>query len=522
MLRPLTALSERIPKALLPCFLLAVFIFLYLKTFIFPAVPIYQGANAPVFLLEARRMLDGQIIYRDFFELVFPGMPLTYAALFKLFGVKAWIPAALLAVAGTALAWLSVVISRKLVGGALVYLPGALYVTLALGNALDATHHWISILALMAALAVIVEVRSPARLLAAGMLCGVATCFTQSRGALCLVAFSAFLLWERQTKKQDLKWLAQREGGLLAGYLLASLPPVLYFGLKAGFGRFFYCTFAFVTRYYSSFDRNNLGVFMVDVPEMKGILLVPAIAIWLFIHLVAPLIYILLLVRYARKPAGADSRPWDRLMLVNSLGLAFFLAIVSAPNWFKVASASLPALILLAWFLDSPGRFPQVARGLLGLAALGVGLATPLITQFDWHGVLETPVGRVAVLDADRSDKYQWVLERTRPGESILEAGDTDLYFLCGLENPTETAFLTPTDYTRPEQVERAVAALQQGVPMVLWSPWLDLPDNRHRAGDHLGALRASLRDSYRVVKTFRDGDQMWERKVGGRDRKVP
>ena len=31
--------------------------------------------------------------------------------------------------------------------------------------------------------------------------------------------------------------------------------------------------------------------------------------------------------------------------------------------------------------------------------------------------------------------------------------------------------------------------------------------------GDHLGPLRVFLRTHYQIVKTFADGDQVWERK---------
>ncbi len=47
----------------------------------------------------------------------------------------------------------------------------------------------------------------------------------------------------------------------------------------------------------------------------------------------------------------------------------------------------------------------------------------------------------------------------------------------------------------------------------IVWSPWLDLPDTAKRSGDHLGPLRDLLRRDYRVVETFEDGDQVWQRK---------
>jgi hypothetical protein len=228
----------------------------------------------------------------------------------------------------------------------------------------------------------------------------------------------------------------------------------------------------------------------------------------------ANLRYLLFLARYRRESSHRPEAPWDRLMLENLVGLVFFLSILSAPNWLKIASASLPGLILLAWFLKSDTRLHKSLRGLLWCLGLIVAVATPLETQLDWHSILDSPTGRAAVLDEDRDEKYQWLMRGTRPGEFVFEAGDTDIYFLLGLRNPTPLAFLTPTDYTRPEQAHNALRSLERhGVRFVLWPACLDLPEKGRGAGDHLGALRAYLRNSYHVVKTFGDGEQVWERK---------
>ena len=63
-------------------------------------------------------MSEGQVIYRDFFELTFPGTQLVYLALFKTLGIRAWIPGALLLLFGVGLTWLSIVISKQVMTGA--------------------------------------------------------------------------------------------------------------------------------------------------------------------------------------------------------------------------------------------------------------------------------------------------------------------------------------------------------------------------------------------------------------------
>ena len=50
------------------------------------------------------------------------------------------------------------------------------------------------------------------------------------------------------------------------------------------------------------------------------------------------------------------------------------------------------------------------------------------------------------------------------------------------------------------------------GVRFVVWSSDTDLPCNEGPAGDHLGPLRAYLRERYRMVKAI-GNEQIWQRK---------
>ena len=96
-----------------------------------------------------------------------------------------------------------------------------------------------------------------------------------------------------------------------------------------------------------------------------------------------------------------------------------------------------------------------------------------------------------------------------------FDASGSGFYFLFGLRNPAPVPFLTPTDYTRPEQVQDVVEGLEsRRVPYVVWPLWLDSWYYHNPAFDHLDPLRAYLRHHYHVVKTFEnyDYDQIWKR----------
>src|SRR5438094_1346639 len=432
MTQPSNDAPALIPRRVVFLYLLAVVVFLYPLTFILPFVPIYQGDNAPVYLLNASRMAHGEVLYRDIFELTWPGTEWFYLRRFAIFGERAWIPAIVLIIIGAGMAWAGVSVSRRVLRGATALLPATLFLSFAFAHALDATHHWFSLLLTLAALATLIQERTVKRLLAAGVLSGFATICTQTRGALVVLSFAAFLIWEWRNKKFPRRRLVRGELALLGGYLAACLPLLAVPIIQAGWRPFVQDTILFPLRWYSFFDRNNLGVYMADIPEFSGLVEIPALAIWLFIHLLTPLVYLVFFARYRQSARSRPDQPWDRLMLVNFMGLAWVAAIASAPNWFKIASASLPALILFVYLIGMEGRPARFMRRALWIAALAAAAYSPAMTQLGWHGVLTTPAGRIALLDSVRNAKFDWVSRHTRPGDYFFEAGDTDLYFPLG------------------------------------------------------------------------------------------
>ena len=71
----------------------------------------------------------------------------------------------------------------------------------------DATHHWYSTLFVLIATGVLLGGRSVRRVLAAGILCGLAAIFTQSQGLLSLIAIAGYLWWtgEDNTRRRAIQ-----------------------------------------------------------------------------------------------------------------------------------------------------------------------------------------------------------------------------------------------------------------------------------------------------------------------------
>jgi len=187
--------------------------------------------------------------------------------------------------------------------------------------------------------------------------------------------------------------------------------------------------------------------------------------------------------------------------------------VAPAPSYVRLYCVSLPGLVVLSWFLDSPLRTERILQRIVWAAVLVVGIVRPVIAQVRWRACLELPTGRTAFFDPALYEKCRWLSERTRPSEYFF--GDPFLCFTLGLRNPARVPFVRPTDYTRPEEVEDVVRILEKR--QVHFVNWYNGVDASGPSGDHLAPLRLCLSAHYHVAKTFSNFDQVWERQEAER-----
>jgi hypothetical protein len=490
--------------------LVASAVFLFLQTFILPNVPRIANGDQGIHLSLAARMLDGQLIYRDYDHFPLPGTDVLYFVLFKLFGVRAWIAPVMLILLGVSIAWLSLKLSEKVMSGPIVFLPPLLFLTLPFTGFLDATHHWYSALAGTAALLVVIEKRTKARLVWSGVLWGIATCFAQS-AVVGAMGTAVFLIWEHYRGTQRGHLLLQNEARFIGSLVATVLAFNAYFIWKVGLKQFLNSTVVFLAKYYPADSFNQWRVYMADPPSIHSYSQWPNVAAFLLVHLVVPLVYILFFVRYWRQAASHPEEPWDRLLLLSLTGLCLFFSVVHSAGFMRMHTISLPALILLAWFLKVPFKTERVLlRGLWAMTLVLV-VARPVIAQTRWNEFLDLPTGRTAFADYPvLYYKCKWVSERTHPGDYFLD--DPQICFALRLRDPSRVPFLRPTEYTRPEEVRDAVQALARlHVRFVGWYASLE-NEITDPTGDHLGPLRVYLREHYHVAQKFSNGDEIWER----------
>ena len=501
----------RSTKTLTAGVLLISALFLYLQLFRLPATPRYPSGDQSIYLNHAARMVDGDLIYRDFDHFTPPGTDVVYAALFWIFGVRTWIPQAMLIAIGLLTVYLGIGISKKVLSGASVYLPAMLFLTLPYSSYCDGTHHWYSSLATTAALTVVLEKRNSARIAWSGLLWGVAIFFTQSV-ALGVVGMALFLAWEGRQLREGARDLLKKEGILFASVVTTLVALSAYFLVRVGIRRFLYFTVVFVAKYYPADSFNTWRVYMTDHPKFADWMNWPNLASFFFIHLLLPSIYILFYVRYRKDRRLSSSEPWRPLMLIAFVGLFLLFSVVPAPAFSRLASVSLPGLILLVWFLKPPFQVERSLRVVAWCTVIVVTIARPTIEQVRPVQLLNLPTGSTAFSEPILFEKCRWSSLRSNAGDFFF--GDQNIAFSLRLRNAGRVSFLRPTDYTRPEEVQDLIASLERHqVKLVSWYAGLDREGVLHPTGDHLNPVRTYLHEHYRLAKVFANGDQIWMRK---------
>ncbi len=422
-----SARPERVASGGLPVAGIVLFTFLicYFRSFVFPDVPLWLTGDQLGFFHDGSRILEGQLPYRDYFQIVPPGTDLTYALLIRWFGLRAWIPNLVMAFLAAATALLITLIARRLLQGVSSLLPALLFTTFVLYGGLDPTHHWFSTVAVMGAMLVLLDGTSRIRVATAGALCGLAACFTQTKGAVAVAAFIIYILWNmRQDCAPAKEWW--RKCLLLCVVAAAVFFAANgYFIAAAGLRRWIYCIIIYPLRYYPAPTVNNWRVVLYDFGWHGGALK------WIcypFIYSVTPLVYIVFLLKMRRWREAEPSVRWDKLLLLTLTGLGIFLAVASAPSMKRLCTVSAPAMILLVWllhrWLSQSRTIAAYSRARLTLAitmtVVAIALEPAIHAQLHRYSYLNLPAGRVAFRDRADYEEFSWVLDAHSSGTVFL------------------------------------------------------------------------------------------------------
>jgi hypothetical protein len=484
--------------------LLATGVYLYAGLFTITGTPFLLGGDQVFFWTNAQRALYGELIYRDFHEVTPPGTDLVYLAAYELFGARIWIPNLVVLLLGLALCWICFHVASLVMKRSQAALASSIVTVVFYGQLLNATHHWFSLLAVMAALAVLMPARSAKRVALAGALLGIACFFTQTRGVAAAAGIAIFLMWEGARGAESWWWCLRRQAQLVVPMALTWAAVSSYYIARVGLERLWYFQVTYVPRYRISLSNT----FSFGTAEVLKWLELPATRPAALVYFAIPIIYAICLSRCWRRTLPGAREPIALLALV---GVAMFLEIAQIPSWLRLYCVAMPAAILLVWLLiDGAGKHRAYAAQLAWLAwivVIGAACYQTSSRHLRPMMIADLPAGRVAATPV-AAQKLAWLAQRISPGQFVFQAAWPSIYLPLAVRNPVFLDNLD-TGYTiRPEYQQLTIRQLEAGrVQYILWSPQLELPSYP------FAEFRQFLGERYRPVRSFADQDVLWERK---------
>ena len=456
----------------------------------------------------AQRILNGEVLYRDFFSFYTPGSYYWMALLFRVFGDSILVPRAALIVYGGIFSVLTYLLARRVCSRTTALLTVYLLTLTCLPFVFFPLHNWDSTLWALVALYFAVRFLEAPHwgfASAAGAFTSLTYLFEQSKGAgLALglaMGFGAIILAERGKKRNteilrsardDNEWAKgdPREGRSrgrlrhLWAFLLAFALPVLitvaYFAAQHGLPEML-ADWLWPLQH-STAVRNAYG--FMELPEKVGVgpwgyrlALIVLLSPW-FIVLALPVLAVgplgYWLLRLKRGEQSNVSRYYI-LVAATLVGL-LVSTLASRPDFVHFLFQAPMFFVILAWGLDKSrfkSRLDQDTQSLvkyyifLSFTALGVVLLGGPLRA---HTVLETRRGELRAAGPDPA--LQELQARVRPGQKILVYPFQPLYYyLTSTSNPTRYEFLHLGMHT-PEQFAEAMRELAADrTPLVLFQP---------------------------------------------------
>jgi hypothetical protein len=473
------------------------FFYLFVSLFVRLRIPILLSDDQVFFWSYAHRILNREHPYKDFFQFTTPGTDLVYAGLFQIFGERLWVTNLVVLLLGLTLTYMCFQIAQQLLAPRFALLAAILFAVPFYGELLNATHHWFSTLSVLAAVLVLFKRQDSKAVLIAGALLGLASFFTQTRGVFGLAGIG---IWLATENGRDWKRMLRQEAMLSVAFVMVLAILEAPFIVNAGFQQVWFQQVTYVQHHVV---RHSLGL-----PEGFTLLKLPHLIQYLFPYVLLPLIYPTALV-ISWRPENSFTHTKIRLLAL--VGVFLFLEVALSPNFLRIYTISMPALILFVWWLTH--------------VRIGTRLIVPLVWIFIcgtlalqvwrlWrteYVVLDLPAGRTAISKLG-AEQLLWASQNTRQGEWLYQPAWPAVYFPMQLRNPAfldevTANFMTP----EPEFIDRSLHQVEtRRTRFVIWSKRLDpLPSG---ASDQLLTLRTFLQSQYRVVHTFSDGDEVWER----------
>jgi hypothetical protein len=490
--------------------------------YFFPFIRVLsQNGDEGTLIMGAVRVSEGQVPFRDFFEVMGPGTFYWLALFFKLLGTTWFATRVCLLVTTTAITVLLYYLVRRLRCGRDAA-PVIFFVAVSFHRWKLISHHMDSNLCGMLAFAALVfgiDRRQPFALFLAGFAAGLTTWFMLPKGLLVCISFLA-ALWVL-CRKESSFW--RFVAVLMAGYILVMITVLALYWRAGGLTDLVYANLLWPLRNYSEVNNVPYGLGFGELyretftksfstvcwpsvaTAISGLLSLP------FAVLLAMPLVLLGFGLFRRRLA------FDRTTVPYWLsGAALWISELHRKDLVHVAYGS-PLLIILAFYLCNRLDRKWINGGLQLITASAVLLAMlhPLVALAAPNRMLTR---RGIVYSAEKNDPVlEFLNAHISLGEPIFAYPYIPFYyFLSGARNPTRYSILMYQMNTEA-QFREVVRCLEiNKTRYVVWDrsfPSWGFPSFRMPAQEKL-IVEPYLQEHYRVVGTSKNQFQILKRKL--------
>ncbi len=466
-------------------------------------------ADESYFLYEAKRIRDGEVMYRDIFQYVTPAGSYVMALLFWAFGTSMATARVSMAVLhGLTIVILYVTARRLGVRREVSAVVPLAFLALCQPVWPYASWHWFSTNLLALLLLILIGgswAERPRRLIIPGLVNGLLIAVQQQRGTIiaagvCVLFLMDHVIGRRYGSPEPGRRLVVRLASFCTGVALVVGPVMITFLLIAGAEPVFHALVRFPLENYRSSFRTSWGT-VGPLARGYAAYTLPLVLKYL------PVTLLVLLVRAARKIVQGTARAGVRALTVLVVFSGFSaVSIWYYPDFIHIAFIA-PAFLIctaeaLEWSLgsiDHRASLSAAAGWILTIGLIsGLGLQLSRNTTRAWqtyHVAHDTAFGRVdfpnrwepALYDAARA-----LLGRTSSGELFCYPNLAAPYLTTGGKNPTPFQHFFARVF--PEKDTEAVVSTLEARRV----PYIIAAYGYLRAGDPIAKL---LKRDYEVVR---------------------
>ena len=479
-----------LPEALISerCITLSIFLLSFLYLCLFRRYS-WVDPDEGIILQGAERILNGQVLYRDFFSFFTPGSYYLVAFVFRIFGDSYLVAHTALALIGAAFSPITYLLARRVCSRQTSLLITGLMTATAVPSRFVVIHNWDS--TLWACLALYAAVRflesgSSAWALVSSTFTSLTALSEQSKGAGLLLGLGVgFLIIAARGERPKL-FGRNQVIAILAGLCAPFLLTVLYFAshhaLSTMLGSWFW-----PLQHYSAANRVPYGydnltgqardrIFAGAGPGMRLFaMLIFSSRSWIpYLPLFALPLLIRLLIQ--RRRAIAIEPEWAYYILVTAAMLGLLLSIVIARSDYLHFIFLQPIFfLLLAWLLDGRNLLPPWIKRITPL--LGLCLSMSLVARAAQSLITSrgayTVNTRRGVITEDKPDEvFAFVQAHVAAGErTLIYPYQPTYYYLTETWNPTRFDFYQPGMHTQ-QQLQEMMTDLSADPPRaILYEP---------------------------------------------------